>query len=236
MPSSLATAIRNGRALAPTIEEDISFSSMAQDKIGHALALYNILHEQFGQPHPDKLGFQRSASDFRCCHLVELPIGEYDFSLVRHFLFDHAELLRYTALQQSTFMPLAQLSAKVKGEIKYHVLHADVWVTQLGKSPSEEARSRMQRALDFAFPYALGIFEPNENDEQLITEGLFIGETALQQQWLETIKTRLDKAGLNLPQNAEPKYGGRKGQHTEYLAEILLEMTEVYRLDESAEW
>src|SRR2546422_1011522 len=71
--------------LGPILEEDIAFSSMAQDKIGHAQALYIILNEEFGEPIPDKLVYERNEKDFKCCHFVEMPIGEYDFSLVRHF-------------------------------------------------------------------------------------------------------------------------------------------------------
>src|SRR6185312_14195972 len=81
--------------IGPILEEDIAFSSMAQDKVGHALALYTILHEQFGDPHPDALAFGRNEKEFRCCHLVGFPIGEYDFTTARHFLFNHAEIIRY---------------------------------------------------------------------------------------------------------------------------------------------
>src|SRR5687768_6435949 len=92
--------------IGPMLEEDMAFSSMAQDKIGHAIALYNILHEVLGEADPDTLGFKREAKQFKCCQFVELPIGEYDFSLIRHFLFDHAEWLRYGMLASSSFQPL----------------------------------------------------------------------------------------------------------------------------------
>lgn len=114
--------------LGPVLEEDIAFSSMAQDKIGHAQALYLILHEEYGAPTPDKLAYQRSEKELKCCHLVELPNGEYDFSLVRHFFFDHAEICRYALLGQSSEKRLAALAKKIHGELKYHVLHADTWL------------------------------------------------------------------------------------------------------------
>ncbi len=72
--------------LGPIMEEDIAFSSMAQDKIGHAWALYRILQEQLEGEDPDQFAFMRTENDFKCCHLVEMPIGTYDFSLMRHFL------------------------------------------------------------------------------------------------------------------------------------------------------
>src|ERR1700712_146479 len=83
--------------MGPLLEEDIAFSSMAQDKIGHSLAMYTLL-QQLGEGDPDKIAFTRSAAQFRNCVFVELPVGEYDFSLVRHFLFDTAEALRFEML------------------------------------------------------------------------------------------------------------------------------------------
>ena len=123
--------------IGPMLEEDLAFSSMAQDKIGHAIALYKILHEVLGEADPDTLGFKREEKKFKCCQFVEQPIGEYDFSIVRQFLFDHAELLRYEMLSQSSFQPLAQLAKKIKGEIKYHVLHADTFVNNLATEPKK---------------------------------------------------------------------------------------------------
>ena len=76
-------------ALGPILEEDIAFSSMAQDKLGHSLALYQVLNK-LGEAEPDTLAFTREEKDFKCCHLVEYPIGDYAFSLMRHFLFDNS--------------------------------------------------------------------------------------------------------------------------------------------------
>ncbi|MBL7776989.1 MAG: phenylacetate-CoA oxygenase subunit PaaC [Chitinophagales bacterium] len=223
--------------IGPMLEEDLAFSSMAQDKIGHALALYTILHEHLGQPHPDKLGFMRSEAEFTCCQLVELPIGEYDFSLMRHFLFDHAELLRYEMLTNSSFLPLAQLAKKVKGEIKYHVLHADTFLKQLARG-TEESKARMQSGLNYTWPYALGIFEATDNEQDLTAQNVFTGEEELKKRWLEKVSLIINNAGLTVPKVEESKivYGGRKGYHSEYLKPLLDEMTEVVRLDPSAEW
>ncbi len=223
--------------IGPMLEEDLAFSSMAQDKIGHALALYKILNELLGEESPDKIAFLRDENKFKCCHLVELPIGEYDFSLIRHFLFDHAEAIRYEMLSHSSFTPLAQLAKKVKGEIKYHTMHADSFLKQLAKG-NEESKARMQSALNFAFPYALGIFEKGDNESELIKENIFAGEDELKKQWLQKIRPIIESAGLKLPKVEESaiKYGGRKGFHTEHLKTLLDEMCEVTRLEPTAEW
>src|SRR6186713_1328644 len=98
----------------PLLEEDIAFSSMAQDKIGQSHALYQILH-QLGEQVPDTVAFTRNANQFHNCIFVELPNGEYDFSLVRHFLYDTALAIRFDSLTRSACQPLAELSVKIRG-------------------------------------------------------------------------------------------------------------------------
>jgi len=222
--------------LGPILEEDIAFSSIAQDKIGQAFSIYSIL-ETLGEAEPDTTAFTRNANDFKCCHLVEYPIGEYDFSLMRNFLFNHAELLRFEALSESSFEPAAKLARKIKGEIKYHVMHADVWIKELGNA-SDESKVRLQNTLNEMFNLALGIFEPGEYEEPLVFMNVFIGEKELRDRWLEAIKPILGNASLTLPDEStwNPAYGGRKGVHTEFLQPMIDEMGEVFRIDPEAEW
>ncbi|WP_298714233.1 1,2-phenylacetyl-CoA epoxidase subunit PaaC [Chitinophaga sp.] len=224
--------------LGPIMEEDIAFSSMAQDKIGHAWALYRILQEELGGEEPDSFAFLRNEKDYRCCHFVEYPNGEYDFSLMRHFLFDHAEAIRYQQLRESAFAPLRPLAEKLKGEIKYHTLHANAWIAQLCRA-GEESYARMQSALNTCFPLALGIFEPDpEAGAILEAEGIYPGEAKLKEMWLDRVYNLCAAAGLNLPAESSvtPEYGGRKGYHTEYLQPLLEEMGAVFRSDPQATW
>ncbi len=220
----------------PLLEEDIAFSSMAQDKVGQSYQLYNILNE-LGEADPDTIAFMRNADQFHNCQLVELPNGEYDFSLVRHFLFDTAELLRFQMLSNSSFEPLANLSRKIKGETKYHSMHANIWIKQLG-SATEESISRLQSALEYALPFALGIFEPSSHEQDLINEGIFEGEDALKNKWIEVITAVINETRLSLPdfKSITPVYGGRMGKHTEHLQPLLEEMSEVFKVDPTSDW
>lgn len=222
--------------LGPIIEEDIAFSSIAQDKIGHAQAIYNILHE-LEEADADALGFMRNANEFKSCHFVEYLIGEYDFSLMRNFLYNHAELIRFEMLSGSSFEPIAKLAKKIKGEIKYHVMHADTWIKQLGKA-SEESHDRMQTTLNGSFNLALGIFEPGEHEERLKSAKVFDGEEVLFNRWQLTIKKILEDSTLKLPDRNtwNPVYGGRTGVHSDYLQPLLDEMSEVFRIDPNTEW
>jgi|SRR6478752_3394015 len=220
----------------PLLEEDIAFSSMAQDKIGHSLALYTIL-QQLGEPDPDTTAFTRPASQFHNSILVELPNGEYDFSLIRHFLFDTAEALRFELLKNSSFEPLAQVAKKVRGELRYHTLHANTWIKQLGVA-TEESISRLQRSLDYAIPYALGIFEESTYEQELIDSGTFAGEQELKSQWMKKVEEVIRQTNLQLPdwKVQTPVTGGRLGKHSEHLQPLLDEMSEVFKIDPTAEW
>jgi ring-1,2-phenylacetyl-CoA epoxidase subunit PaaC len=220
----------------PILEEDIAFSSMAQDKIGHSLAFYTLLQD-LGEAEPDTVAFTRNASQFHNSQLVELPNGEYDFSLIRHFLYDNAEIIRFEMLSQSSYEPIAKVATKLKGEVKYHVLHANTWIKNLGSS-TEEAILRLQSSLIEALPYALGMFEHSKYEQELIETGVYGGEDAVKTEWLNRIQAVLEKTELKLPEldNITPITGGRYGNHTEHLQPLLDEMSEVFKIDPTAEW
>ena len=222
--------------IGPLLEEDIAFSSMAQDKIGQSLALYELLH-QLGEADPDTVAFMRNDQQFHNCQLVELPIGEYEFSLVRHFLYDHSILLRFQQLSHSSYRPLALVSQKLVGELRYHVMHADTFIRKLGTA-TEESISRMQAALDVAFPYALGIFEKSPFEHELMENKIFTGEEQLYHQWTQEIVPVVAESALRLPELdlSQARNGGRVGKHTQHLQPLLDEMSEVFKLDPGAEW
>jgi ring-1,2-phenylacetyl-CoA epoxidase subunit PaaC len=220
----------------PLLEEDIAFSSMAQDKVGQSQALYAILHE-LGEDNPDTIAFMRSANDFHNCIFVELPNGEYDFSLIRHFLFDTAAALRFELLSDSSYSPLAELSRKIRGELRYHTLHANTWIKQLGNA-TDESIGRLQSSLEFAWPYALGMFEESPFSNELAHGRIFMGEQPLKERWIEKVEAVLKETQLRIPdwKSLSPVLGGRVGKHSEHLQPLLNEMSEVFRIDPNASW
>src|SRR5690349_8060664 len=220
----------------PLLEEDIAFSSMAQDKVGQSHALYSILHS-LGERDPDTIAFTRNANQFHNSVLVELPNGEYDFSLIRHFLYDTAEAIRFEMLSTSSFQPIADLSKKIRAELRYHTLHANTWMKQLGTA-TEESVSKLQKSLDYAMPFALGMFEESPHEKELIAQGIFGGEQVLKERWMKKVEEIISQTSLTLPdwKLTQPILGGRIGKHTEHLQPLLDEMSEVFRIDPSAEW
>jgi ring-1,2-phenylacetyl-CoA epoxidase subunit PaaC len=218
----------------PILEEDIAFSSMAQDEIGHAQAFYQMLHE-LGEPDPDQLAFARTARQFRCASLVCLPKGDWAFSVTRQFLYDSAETVRLAALSAGTLKPLADLSRKLRSEEKYHLLHGRQWILRLGDATAE-SRGRMQSAVDDLYGHALGLFEPTEADETLAQLGICPRERELKAQWESAVAPALAAAGLTVPDHETPRLGGRVGRHPTALAELLEQMQSVFQIDPSAKW
>jgi len=221
--------------IAPILEEDIAFASMAQDKIGHALALYTLLHENMGEEDPDTIAFSRKASEWKNVILAELYTKDYGFALIRHFLFDQLEAIRFESLKTSTMEPLAQLAKKFSSEIKYHTMHGDIWFKNLANG-SQESKARVQTALNECFEYANGLFEKVEDEQTLINQGLYIGEEALKNQWLNKITSLVEEAGLTVASMGDKGNGSLTGTHTEDLQPMLSEMTEVYNVEPNAQW
>ncbi len=219
---------------APDIESDVALSSIAQEELGHARLFYDQACELTGGD-PDRLAFGRSPDQFRNAVLVERPNGDWGFTIVRMFLYDQADHRRLDALAAGSLRPLADLAATVRREEKYHALYGEQWLRRLA-APAGAGRSRMQDALDRAWPEALAVFEPVPGQGALVTVGvLAMDEAAQRAQWQEAVTKVLGSAGLTIPAGG-PAGGGRAGRHTAELQILLEEMTSVWRLDPAATW
>ena len=210
---------------APILEEDIAFSNIAQDELGHALVWYTILHERLDQPDPDRMAFWRSAHEFRNSILVEFPKGDWAFTILRQYLFDIYEQARNAALARCGYQPIMDAVGKLDREEVYHRMHSKGWVLRLGDATAESHR-RMQAALEQLWPLALGLFEPIEDDEEFSAQ-----LNDVQAAWLETTSSILAQAALVIPHDATPAFGGRRGRHTPHLNDLLNEMQKVARIE-----
>ena len=180
---------------APHIEEDIAFSSIAQDEIGHANLFFNLIADLDGTS-PDALAFGREPSGYRNAIICERPNGDWAYTLARHFLYESAETIRLESLSESSFKPLADASEKLLREERYHRLHADAWFDRLASGPVE-ARHQLAIALSSALPDALGLFEPFEHEDVAVDESIIpVRSDELMQVWLTDVVDRIEKAGI----------------------------------------
>jgi ring-1,2-phenylacetyl-CoA epoxidase subunit PaaC len=188
--------------IAPFLEEDVAFSSIAQNEIGHARALYELAARELGTT-ADALAFDRTPSEYRSAPLVELRRLEWARTIARHWLYETADEIRLAALKASDDLELAGLAAKIDREEAYHRMHAEMWIDRL--LATDEGRARLQEAVDELWPYALGVLD----DE-------------LQGELRARVEERLARA---LPDVAPIP----RGVHEAELAELWEEMTSVRR-------
>ena len=188
--------------IAPFLEEDVAFSSIAQNEIGHARALYELAARELGTD-ADALAFDRPLDEYRSAPLVELRRLEWARTIARHWLYETADAIRIEELKGSDDPELAGIAAKIEREEVYHRIHAEMWVDRL--LGSEDGRARLDEALDELWPYALGV----------------LGEE-LRPALTERVETKL---GRVMP-DSEPV---TRGRHEAELADLLAEMTMVRR-------
>ena len=136
--------------IAPSLEEDVAISSIAQNEIGHARALYELAARDLGTT-ADELAFDRSPEDYRCAPLVELRRLDWARTIARHWLYETADELRLAALKASDDEEVAGLAAKMDREELYHRLHAQMWADRLRGEP------RFEDAVAELWPYAAGV-------------------------------------------------------------------------------
>jgi ring-1,2-phenylacetyl-CoA epoxidase subunit PaaC len=137
--------------IAPLLEEDVAFSSIAQNEIGHARALYELLGDD-----ADTLAFDRAPEEYRCAPLVQLHLLDWAHTIARRWLYEVADEIRIAALKSE--LPLA---AKIDREEVYHRMHAAMWHDRLREAP------QFREAVELLWPYALGVLPAGEQRETL---------------------------------------------------------------------
>lgn len=180
---------------APHLEEDVAFSSIAQDEIGHATAYYMLL-AKLGDGDPDAIALGRDKGEYRHAILCERPNGDWAYTLARHWLYDTADNFRLDALQATAHDELAALTTKIAREERYHTIHADTWMQRVARGPVE-GRTKLMDAIGATLPEALGIFEPIELEDTAVKEGLWPTPSGeLRERFLEKVGRELDELGL----------------------------------------
>jgi ring-1,2-phenylacetyl-CoA epoxidase subunit PaaC len=198
--------------IAPDLEEDVAFSSIAQNEIGHARALYELAARDLGTS-ADELAFDRRPEEYRCAPLVELRlVPDWAATVARHYLYETADAVRIEALKAHPDSEVAALAAKIDREEAYHRIHAEMWVDRM--LASDEGRRRLRNAVEDVWPYALGVLEGEQRGE------------------LET--RAVAKLGFRSPRADADAFG--RGRHRDELRPLWEEMTTVRRSVPGAAW
>src|SRR3954469_10013758 len=114
--------------------EDVAFSSIAQNEVGHARARHGLAARDLGTT-ADELAFDREPSAYRCSELVELRLPEWERTIARHVLYEQADEERLRRRKDPDDPEVAGLAAKIDREEIYHRLHAEMWHARLQDEP-----------------------------------------------------------------------------------------------------
>ena len=231
--------------VAPSIEEDLAFSTIAQDAINHADLWYQVLvgaEAADVRAAVDALGLGREPSGYRHAIVCERPPRDFAYTLARHLAYDHFASVRLEALMASRDPDIAAVAAKLRHEERYHLEHADHWFRRL--AGDGEGHERLGQGLAEVLPESLGLSEPPPHEEVAVADGLLpVGHRELRARWLDVVAPMLEDAGYGtlvpdgdaaVPTAAS---GGRTGRHSpDFTEDVWPEMTQLYRAHPGARW
>jgi ring-1,2-phenylacetyl-CoA epoxidase subunit PaaC len=225
---------------APIIEEDIAITNMALDLIGQARGLLTLageMNQRAGGERfdEDQLAFLRDERDYFNATLVELPRGDFAFTVLRNTVVATWLKLLWERLADSSDAELAAIAGKAIKEARYHQQHAADWVVRLGDG-TEESRRRMLAALATLWRYTPELFESDATDEAAAASGLGPRASDLHEPWLAEMTAILDEAGLSVPAATPFRSTGRQGVHSEHLGYILSELQYLQRAFPGGVW
>lgn len=221
---------------APVLEEDIAMANIALDLVGQARALLTHAGQLEGLAHDeDQLAFLRNERDYLNLTLVELPRGDFAFSVLRNAMVATWLKLLWERLATSSDAELAAIAGKALKEARYHQQHSGDWVVRLGDGTAE-SRRRMQAALDTAWRYVPELFDTDAADRDASASGLGPLWSELEAPWHEEMQSILGEATLTLPAASTFRSEGKRGRHSEHMGFILTDMQYLQRAFPGGVW
>jgi ring-1,2-phenylacetyl-CoA epoxidase subunit PaaC len=221
---------------APIIEEDIALSNMALDLIGQTRGVLTLAGSMAGQSFDeDQLAYLRDERDYFNPTLVELPRGDFAFTVMRNAMTSAFLKLLWERLLQSSNTELAAIAGKAVKEARYHLQHAGDWVVRLGGG-TQQSQQRLAKALEELWRYHVELFEADAVDAHATQLGLGPSWADLKEPWMSQMKALLDQADLSIPADSIYKSTGKQGRHSEHMGYILAEMQHMQRSYPGGVW
>lgn len=135
----------------PALEASVAACSMSQDEFGHLRLLHACLSTQFGMSAPELLE-QRELKTFANVPSLDQPLTSWSDFVAVNLLTDGAMTVLLSALQRSSFEPVANFMDKMVEEEKHHLRNAQGWTRSLAtanvqtKTSLEASCARVLRA------------------------------------------------------------------------------------------
>jgi ring-1,2-phenylacetyl-CoA epoxidase subunit PaaC len=221
--------------IAPLLEEDVAISSISQDELGHARALYQLLAGVLDDGRDeDAIAYDREPDEYRHARLLDHERGDWAATIARRFLYELADEARLASIGDG-WPPRAELVGKLRREERYHRMHLVAWIERLARGGSE-ARGRLEAALDELGPDAATVFTSLDGEAQLLRDGVLTRSMAeAEAAWRADLTTVLVPLGLPLPPATLPSDHGRTG-HSASFRWLWGEFTAVRHSEDGATW
>ena len=221
--------------IAPLLEEDVAISSISQDELGHARALYQLLAGVLDDGRDeDALAYDREPDAYRHARLLDHPRGDWAETIARRFLYELADEARLASIGTG-YRPLADLVEKLRREERYHRMHVVAWVDRLARG-GPEPRRRLEAALADCGPDAATVFTPLAGEQVLIEAGILTRPLAeADAAWRADLTGILVPLQLAVPPAVTPAGNGREG-HSDSFRWLWGEFTSVRRSEDGATW
>jgi ring-1,2-phenylacetyl-CoA epoxidase subunit PaaC len=219
--------------MGPFLGEDLAFCSIAQDEIGHAIALYQLVLDD-GQD-LDTFALFREPHDYRSCWAAEVECRDWNDALVRHWLYDRAETLRWQALTTSSHRALRAVAVRAMGEEAFHVDHAEQFMSRIAPNDPAPIIGAINRLL----PLALGLWDRVTGETEVVADGLASGTSAeLGEQWRDQIRTDLVRWELDIawPDDAITGRQHRRTIRSDGFGALQADLKRVMVLEREAVW
>ncbi len=219
-------------AVGPFLEEDLAFSSIAQDELGHARMLYEFLELEESV---DQIAYGRDPREYRSAHIAELRCHQWPEALVRHVLYDLAEEVRWRALSKGSWKGIAAIATRAIAEERFHLQHALSLAERL--LATAEGRKRLLPSFQRLAPMGQELFRVNLDELQLVESGLLSSPLIDQKNsWIKNVETFLDLFNCEINWEQFQDAPGREGMRSSDFESLHAEMIEVLSLDPNAKW
>ncbi|MBC7603159.1 MAG: phenylacetate-CoA oxygenase subunit PaaC, partial [Ramlibacter sp.] len=232
----LAQRLAEWTGHAPQLEEDIALGNMALDLVGQSRAM--LTHAGFleGAGHDeDDFAFLRDERDYLNVTLVELPRGDFAFTVLRNAMMGTFFLHLWGRLSTSTDPEVAAIAGKAVKDARYHQQHAADWMVRLGQG-TQESNRRLNQAMADLWHYCAELFASDTVDEQAHATGLGPRWGDLKDVWMRDMNEILDASGIAMPAEAKFLSTGKRGVHSEHMGFILAEMQHLQRAYPGGTW
>jgi ring-1,2-phenylacetyl-CoA epoxidase subunit PaaC len=222
--------------IAPILEEDVAMSSIAQDELGHAKALFELLAGLLDDGRDaDALAYDREPDDYRHARLLDHGRGDWAMTIARRFLYDTADGARLASIGEG-WLPLGELVAKIRREERYHVMHALTWVDRLARAGGE-AGERFEAALMALAPDASTVLATPDGEAELLGTGILVRPLAeAVDAWRREVRGILGPLGIDVTLPDPSDAVAARTRHGADFRWLHGEFTSVRRSDPGATW